>query len=104
MHAVSVVAAAPSWLDERDHWPAVGAGSCASVIGPAGPAAAGAAADVAAAGVAAVDAAAAGAALDPFAAELSAVFEHPTSATAPSARPSTKPRIRRLPVCSVSAA
>ena len=39
MHLVPASAVAPSWLDARDHCPAVGAGSCASVIGPAGPAA-----------------------------------------------------------------
>src|SRR5277367_4071477 len=42
-HLVSVVAAAPSWLDARDHCPAAGAGNSANVIGPAGPDAAGAA-------------------------------------------------------------
>ena len=45
-HLVSVVAAAPSWLEARDHCPAAGAGNCARVIGPAGPDAAGAAAGV----------------------------------------------------------
>src|SRR5579872_1756175 len=97
MHLVPGSAAAPSWLDERDHCPAVGAGSCASVIGPAGP---DAAAGVAATGVAA-GAAAAAAVLVPAAA-LSAGFEHPASATAPRpaaliASPTQRPRIPTLP-------
>src|SRR5471030_3123814 len=53
MHLVSGVAGAPSWLDERDHCPFVGAGSSASVIGPAGPEGAGAATGIAATGAAA---------------------------------------------------
>ncbi len=85
MHLVPGVAGAPSWLELRDHCPAVGAGSCAIVIGPAGPVAvAAAAAGVAAPGVAA-------AALVAFAAVLSAGFEHPASAKALTASPITHP-------------
>src|SRR5579871_6613099 len=93
MHLPLVVTPPPSTVDARDHCPAVGAGSCASVIGPAGPAAA---ALATAADSAAADAADWAAAAALLAAALSAVFEHPASAAAPSAKPTTKARISRL--------
>jgi hypothetical protein len=96
MHLVPASAGAPSWLDERDHCPAVGAGSSATVIGPAGP---DAAAGVVAAFAATVDAGAAGtgaAAAFPAAA-LSAGFEHPASANTPNATLTHKPRIAPTP-------